>query len=62
MIEIDKVKYITVKEASKRYGFSISWFKKKRFEKTPPFSTRFLNRGKILYPLESTDRWFKENI
>lgn len=62
MIEIDKKKYLTLKEVSKRYGFSIAWFREKRTKKNPPFSTKFNNRGKVFYPLDETDRWFKENI
>jgi hypothetical protein len=62
VIEIDGVKYMTQKEASYRYGFSQSWFKDKRLKKKPPISFKLRNKGKALYPLIETDKWFKENI
>lgn len=62
MIEIDNIKYLTMKQVSKRYGFSVSWFKERRKYKLLPFCTKFNNKGKVLYPLDETDRWFKENI
>ena len=62
MIELLGIKYISEKEASKRYGYSSSWFQKRRFSKSPPPYVKLQNKGKIYYPLEQTDAWFKENL
>lgn len=62
MIEIISVKYITEKEASKRYGFSTHWFKNQRWLKQGPPFVKLQGRGRVYYNLEKTDRWFVENI
>jgi hypothetical protein len=62
MIELLGIKYISDKEASKRYGYSTSWFQKKRSQKKPPPYIQLLGKGKILYPIDKTDKWFMENI
>lgn len=58
MTEIMGNIYLTEKEASKRYGYSSSWFQKSRYEKTGPSYIRFKNRSKIWYPITETDAWF----
>lgn len=62
MIEILGIKYITDKEASSRYGFSQSWFQKRRSQKKSPKFMRLQGKGKVFYPIEETDTWFKDNI
>ncbi len=62
MKEILGVVYMTSKEASSRYGYSDSWFKKRRINRWPPKFVKFNKTGKVLYPLTETDEWFKDNI
>lgn len=62
MIDILGIKYITDKEASARYGFSLSWFQKQRGKKESPPYVKLLNRGKVYYSLDELDQWFKENM
>lgn len=62
MIEIMGTKYLTDKEASQRYGYSTAWFQKQRSLKNPPPFVKLQGRGKVYYPLEKVDQWFKENM
>lgn len=62
MIEILGMKYLTDKDASKRYGFSQSWFQKARYEGNGPVCVQLKKKGKVLYPLEQTDEWFRTNL
>jgi len=62
MIEIDGNKYITDKEASHIYGYSVSWFQKQRHKKQPPPYIRIQDKGKIYYSVNKLDKWFKDNI
>lgn len=63
MIDFMGVKYITDKEASKRYGYSKSWFAKKRaLGQDPKFIQLGKKQTRVLYPLDKTDEWFKELI
>lgn len=62
MIDIMGVKYMTDKEASKRYGYSTSWFQKQRSLKQQPSFIKLLGKGKVYYPLGETDMWFKDNM
>jgi hypothetical protein len=57
MAEIEKL-YINEKEAAYRYGYSIQWFQRERWKGTGP-SFMKINHGKVLYPVDSTDKWFK---
>jgi hypothetical protein len=59
MKEINNKKYITQKEAMKRYGYSASWFQTQRKNKLKPVFLQAKKRGKIYYPLDETDRWFE---
>ena len=62
MIEIMGEDYLTDKEAAQRYGYSQSWFIRAR---TQGFGPRFIQikpHGRVLYPLQETDDWFKEKI
>ena len=60
MIEILGKKYLTQKEASQKFGFSVSWFEKQRSHKKPPPYIKI--QGKILYDLETLERWFKNQL
>ena len=62
MVEILGENYISDKEASLRYGYSQKWFIKKRQEKSGPPFVQLLKNGRVLYHLESTDKWFRERI
>ena len=62
MIELDGKKYITNKEASTRYGYSLSWFKRQRYKKLPPPFIKLPGKGKVFYCVTELDKWFKENI
>lgn len=62
MLEIFGKKFITDKEASKRYGYSKSWFQQRRCKKLFPKFFRLNGNGKVLYPLDETDEWFKGSI
>lgn len=62
MIELLGIKYLTEKEASVRYGMSQAWFKLRRWKKNSPPYTRLQGRGKVLYPMQEVDDWFKENM
>lgn len=62
MIEIDGTKYITDKEASHIYGYSVSWFQKQRHKKQPPPFVKLQDKGKVYYSVNELDKWFKDNI
>lgn len=62
MIELFNIKYITDKEASSRYGYSVSWFQKQRQLKKPPPFVKIQGKGKVYYAIDELDKWFKENI
>lgn len=62
MMEILGIKYLTDKDASKRYGFSQSWFQQSRYKGNGPPCFQLCKKGKILYPLIETDEWFKINL
>jgi predicted DNA-binding transcriptional regulator AlpA len=55
-------KFITTKEASKRYGMSVEWFKKRRNKKLCPKFIQLSENGVIFYPFEETENWFKKQI
>jgi hypothetical protein len=54
--------YITRKEAAHRYGFSISWFEQRQNKHEEPKFIKIRGKGKVYYPLEKTDLWFKNNM
>ena len=60
MIKILGINYINEKEAAARYGYSGSWLEKKRYDNLPPNYTKI--GGKILYEVDETDKWFKNNM
>ena len=62
MIEFMGKKFLTAKEASKRYGMSVQWFDKRRMKKLKPTYLQIVPRGLVLYPEEETNAWFKKQI
>ena len=62
MIEIMGIAYITDKEASHRYGYSVSWFQQQRHRKKPPPFIKIQGKGKVYYSVDELNRWFRENI
>lgn len=62
MVEILGMKYITEKEASQRYGYSQAWFVKARRQGYGPHYIQIMTFGRILYPVEDTDEWFKKRM
>lgn len=62
MIDCLGKKYLTEKEASRRYGMSTQWFKKRRHKKLKPEYVQFVPRGTVMYPVEEVDAWFKKQI
>lgn len=60
MIELLGKEYITTREASKRYGFSSSWFNNIRIYGEGPPCIKV--RHKVLYPILEVDEWFKQSI
>jgi len=60
MLTINGEKYLVEKEASSKYGLSIHWFRRTRYEgKSPPYHK--LN-GKVYYREHDVDEWFKANM
>ncbi len=62
MLEILGKKYIAPKEAAQRYGYSVSWFEKRRLNAKDPKFIRIKKGYKVLYPVDETDAWFKKLI
>lgn len=62
MIEIMGVKFLTDKEAADRYGYSRTWFQHQRTKKDGPPFIKITGRGKVLYKLESVDKWFTDRM
>lgn len=55
-------KYITIKEAAYRYGYSVKWFQQKRWLKQPPASVKLPDCGYVYYDLEEIDKFFQEKF
>jgi len=62
MIDILGTKYITDKEAAVRYGRSQGWFRKRRMDNLAPKFVQLEGKGKVLYPMDETDIWFRDNM
>lgn len=62
MITLMSEKYLTDKEAADRYGYSTAWFIKARVQGYGPHYIQIKPRGRVLYPLDETDRWFTEKM
>lgn len=62
-MEIEGKKYLSEEEASKRYGYSRSWFSLHRKMCDGPKCVRLKHsNNKAWYPLDETDCWFKSNL
>jgi predicted DNA-binding transcriptional regulator AlpA len=60
MLIVNGVRYLVEKELSAKYGLSVHWFRKARYEgKSPQYQK--LN-GKVYYTEENVDKWFKDNL
>lgn len=60
MLILDGVHYLVEKELSAKYGLSVHWFRKARYEgKSPKYHK--LN-GKVYYTEENVTQWFKDNL
>jgi hypothetical protein len=55
-----KKRFITEKEVSQSYGYSISWLQKQRHLKKPP--PYFKDQGKVLYDVDKLEKWFNERM
>jgi predicted DNA-binding transcriptional regulator AlpA len=62
MIELNGIKYITDKEASYIYGYSVSWFQKQRYKQQPPPYIKIQGKGKVYYPAKELNEWFSSSI
>lgn len=62
MREIMGKKYLTDKEAAARYGYSQSWFIRARSHGNGPRFVQIKNKGRVLYPTDETDEWFKKKL
>lgn len=62
MPEILGKKYLTQKEASRRYGMSEAWFQKRRQRSLRPEYIKFENGKNIYYPQIETDQWFEHQL
>ena len=60
MLMLDGVQYLVEKEVSARYGLSIHWFRKARYDGNSPKYHKL--NGKVYYTAENVDKWFKENL
>lgn len=56
---IEKI-YLNDREASIRYGYSRAWFQRSRWDGSGP--KYFKMKGKVLYPIKETDKWFKKHL
>lgn len=62
MVDIQGIKYISEKEASQRYCYSQAWFQKRRRSGLPPPFIKLEGKGKVYYPLNKIEEWFKQNM
>jgi len=52
--------YLNEKEASQRYGMSVSWFQRMRWKGGGPAYAKLA--GKVLYPIAGTDEFFASKL
>ena len=60
MIRIDNKVYITEKEASSKFGYSIRWFRNRRDKKKSPPYIKIDNR--VFYDVNELSEWFKKQM
>lgn len=60
MLTIEGQKYLLEKELSTKYGLSVHWFRRARYEgKSPAY---YKLHGKVYYNELNVDNWFKANM
>ena len=62
MVNILGKVYISTKEAAQRYGYSQQWFRLCRHDKVGPPFVKLQGKGKVYYPLDEADKWFRDNM
>lgn len=62
MIFVGDKKFLNTKEASKHFGLSMGWFRKKRFENNGPPYMKLPRSATVFYEIETTEKWFLENM
>lgn len=60
MLNIDGEQYLVEKELSSRYGLSIHWFRRARYEGHSPKYHKL--HGRIYYKANEVHEWFRENM
>jgi hypothetical protein len=60
MLTIDNDKYMVEKELSAKYGLSVQWFRRARYEGKSPIYHKL--HGKVYYREQDVDNWFKDNM
>lgn len=59
MSEMQKIQINEV-EAAARYGLSVHWFRRARWEGTGPAFVKMA--GRCLYPIAGTDKFFEDRL
>lgn len=60
MLIIDEERYFLEKETATKFGLSLSWFRRARYEDDgPPYCK--LN-GRVFYNEKTVTEWFKNNL
>lgn len=60
MLVLEGVQYLQEKEVSARYGLSVHWFRRARYEGNSPKYYKL--NGKVFYTAECVDKWFKDHL
>lgn len=60
MLTLNGEKYLVEKELSSKYGLSIHWFRRARYDGNSPTYHK-LNR-KVYYKEAEVDNWFKDHL
>ena len=54
--------YLTTKEASTKYGYSVSWFEQRRIDNNGPPYMQMEGKGKVYYSEKDLEAWFKTHM
>lgn len=60
MLTVKGDRYLVEKEASSKYGLSIHWFRRARYEGHSPIYHKL--HGRVYYREDQLDQWFKDNL
>jgi hypothetical protein len=60
MLTINNDKYMVEKELSAKYGLSVQWFRRARYDGNSAVYHKL--HGKIYYREADVDSWFKDNL